>query len=287
MKSDRKIQTVLFGASESLDYFIDNTKHERDFLACVDNNSELWGKFINEVRIIAPDEIERLEFDQIVILTQWCKEVIKQLVNDLGIRRDRILVPDRRLLGKPMFQNEQMQQSGNAIIDLLMQKAINGNIPLVVDMGTLLGIIRDGRLIPWDSDIDFALSIDFMEILYKITLDIFELENLPFKIGFPKRMLKDDRLVQIEFSCFCGSDNILNFPVTINARESIGEESVWVAFDGLWKAPKKHFDQISNFFYNQSIIQTPSYPLEYLNYMYGSDWSIPKADFTYDDYPNN
>ena len=79
----------------------------------------------------------------------------------------------------------------------------NNNIPYWICHGTLLGIIRDNKLIEWDHDIDIAVWSDAIEKNY-IT-DLFSKTNFKIKEGY---MVKDDivsftkeggRIVDINF----------------------------------------------------------------------------------------
>jgi len=282
-----KIRTILFGASKSLFYFVNSTKQSRQFLACADNDRNLWGTKIDNISIISPKHIVEFEFDQIVILTQWCKEVTHQLVSSIGVEQSKILVPDRRLLGPAMFDDLALQAAGIELIQILMGKAMDSSIPLVVDMGTLLGIVRNKSLIPWDSDIDFAVPLNFMQEIEKIIFEIEKSLNGDFSIDPPRRMLKDDQIVQLEFLCHVGNVERKSFPVTVNARNSINNESIWLAFPGLWSAPSHYFEEIETVFFQGKGIQIPGDVNNYLAFMYGADWQTPKPNFTYDDYPNN
>lgn len=284
---EAKIRTILFGASKAVSYFVNATKQSRQFLACADNDRNLWKTKIDNISIISPKQIVEFEFDQIVILTQWCKEVTHQLVSSIGVEQSKILVPNRRLLGPAMFDDLALQAAGIELIQILMGKAMDSSIPLVVDMGTLLGIVRDKSLIPWDSDIDFAVPLTFMQEIEKIIFEIQKSLNGDLSIDLPRRMLKDGQLVQLEFLCHVGNVERKSFPVTVNARCSINNESVWLAFPGLWSAPSHYFEEIETIFFQGKGIQTPSEVNNYLAFMYGADWKTPKPNFTYNDYPNN
>ena len=50
------------------------------------------------------------------------------------------------------------------------------SIPYWLCNGTLLGVIRDSKLIPWDEDLDFGVSVDYSEQVREIfKREIFEI----------------------------------------------------------------------------------------------------------------
>jgi len=68
------------------------------------------------------------------------------------------------------------------------------NIEFWLESGTLLGIVREGRLLPWDNDIDIAISEHSIEALLKVLPQIsnagyrvrvrrFKQDSEPFKKG--------------------------------------------------------------------------------------------------------
>ena len=102
-----KIKTLLFGAGEGSEQFIINEQKSRTFLAYVDNNEKRYNTKFNDLQIISPKDIENFDYDEIVITTQWAREVKKQLLNELKIDENKIIVPKKSLLKKPQpFQNQ-------------------------------------------------------------------------------------------------------------------------------------------------------------------------------------
>ncbi|MBN1326466.1 MAG: LicD family protein, partial [Candidatus Cloacimonetes bacterium] len=70
----------------------------------------------------------------------------------------------------------------------------NNKIPYLLEGGTLLGIIREQRLLPWDNDIDLTLIEQFKPLLLKniwklrlmglrVKVKRYQREIGPFKLG--------------------------------------------------------------------------------------------------------
>ena len=66
------------------------------------------------------------------------------------------------------FSAKALKEQFNEIIDLLNEK----HVPYYVDCGALLGIVRDGDLLPWDNDTDLAINAEDIEKLTSVIVDI-------------------------------------------------------------------------------------------------------------------
>ena len=60
----------------------------------------------------------------------------------------------------------------NSLIADKMLKKVTGHleklgIPYILKAGTLLGIIRENRFLPWDNDIDITITLDYKDKLMK------------------------------------------------------------------------------------------------------------------------
>ena len=199
----------------------------------------------------------------------------------------------------------------------------NNNIPYWICHGTLLGIIRDNKLIEWDHDIDIAVWSDAIEKNY-IT-DLFSKTNFKVKEGY---MVKDDivsftkeggRIVDINFYQKIKLDPnqkemaYVNWFIPRNIfMKLIDGISIADRYDGNYKKLIKFFGFIQKpililkkilirvgLFYKRAgytepielvkdikkinfhglEIKVPSRTREYLKYLYGPNWEIPKKKY--------
>lgn len=156
-------------------------------------------------------------------------------------------------------KNKAFEECYESILDI--------NCPVFVTGGTLLGIIRDNKLIEWDDDVDMdMMHEDFSR--WKI-----ELKDRFLKKGFVVR-LKDSK----------------NFP-----KMRIFAYGIKVSIDALLLKNDKRIRPVYSypdiFFKNKEIyhyknleILVPSPPKEFLKYVYGKNWDIPMKsdkDFEY------
>lgn len=254
-------------------------------ICCIDNDKKLWGTFTENILTMGPEFLNKIEFDEVIVTTQWSQQVRKQLI-DLGISDLKIVIPDRRIISPQQFESEMRQRIGINVIKQLVKVFSIYKIDLVVDMGTLLGLYRDGRLISWDNDVDFMLFHYDMEQAFQILGSLMDKDYSEYSFENLVVSKNNDLISQIEFSCSTFPFDEPGFPITINARENRDNLTVWVKFPDLWSAPREHFESLEYLDFEDSSFPIPALTEKYLAHIYGPDWRTPRPSFTYSDYPN-
>ncbi len=158
-------------------------------------------------------------------------------------------------------------------------------IPYILDYGTLLGVVRENRLLPWDTDLDISITSDYLEKFLKIRwklwlagyrtrIRVFKEDIGPFKKGtvrmikiqtrrffiFRKLRLMDvfvKRKLNDEYGYIVG----VNPAVFKSVPVKFHDKRTTLAFDG-----KKYF--------------VPTEYKEYLAYVYG-DWKTPVKKWSF------
>ena len=158
--------------------------------------------------------------------------------------------------------------------------------------GTLLGIIRDSRLIPWDLDIDLAvLGITEREkivgLLEKSKYELIDGGNSSDYITFLYQNVKVDINFFIQRSGLLSSlwrvtkDKGLSFQLIrliTKLRIKIPKLSLFWKLEG-YKIPVDYIFPLSTIIYNGHKIAIPNRPQDTLEYTYGPTWHIPKPDY--------
>ncbi len=98
MKTEANI--IIFGTGElgrkCLDTYNLYNRLNFKVIAFCDNNPNLKGKSINNIKVIIPDEIEKMKHDYIVIGSdKYYREIYLQLTNTLGISKEHIINYDQ------------------------------------------------------------------------------------------------------------------------------------------------------------------------------------------------
>ena len=188
----------------------------------------------------------------------------------------------QNLVGKYARIAEKMMQR---ITRLLEEHEIN----YILEAGTLLGVVRENRLLPWDDDVDITITkADEQKLLSNIK----KLKKYGYKVRI-KRYQKDVkyfkkgelRMVKIKhFSLpFFQSD----VQVDIFVKKLLGEEYFWtvgVHKPVLKSVPRRFYEELGILDFHGKKYMVP---LDYEGYLaehYG-DWRIPVKDwnFKFDD----
>jgi lipopolysaccharide cholinephosphotransferase len=281
------MRTVLFGASKAGETYL--KKHpEQNIVAFVDNDLKRQGQTIEQVPILSPDALSTLEFDQIVITSLWIDSIYHQLSTQLGIATEKIQIPKKsQLKSEQPFSHSETRELGHQLLINLSQLFMQHNIKACIDSGTLLGLMREGDLLAWDDDIDFAID----DADFDRTLTLLESYNkqapLSDKVDWQATLISQsgcDVCLNIEFTCKSGYF-LVPFETSLQRRKTINGRSELLSSAGIFFAPAHHFNTLETLNFKQHLIPVPAEPKAFLTFMYG-DWQTPKQSMALNDYNN-
>ena len=159
------------------------------------------------------------------------------------------------------------------------------NIPYWLEGGTLLGIIRENRLLPWDNDLDISIRSEDFDRLRRILPKFYyrgmiakvrehKIDDPPFQKG-KVRLIK----VYATKYLFFKSPLVLD----IFVKKKLDDQYYWVV--GVKRRAKKavparFYDELTTVQFNHKTYSIPKLTDEYLTYRYG-DWRTPVKTWNY------
>lgn len=191
--------------------------------------------------------------------------------------------------GKATLDNRLAPKARRALhlVAHLLEK--NG-IKYCLESGTLLGIVREGRLLPWDNDLD----------LFVDSADAHKLGKLKWPLFIRGFVIKEDRVKEEFGPLHCGNLRILKIKswrlfssrkqrllIDLFVKYPEGERYYWSVGKKRTvnkSVPRHHYDTLSSIEFDGKVFPIPSDIDDYLTCRYG-EWRTPvqEWDFKIDD----
>jgi lipopolysaccharide cholinephosphotransferase len=276
---------VLFGAGQGAKAYIKQLKANEQVIAVCDNDSVKHGSFFASYPVISPSQLKDLKFDQLVITTQWFQEVRQQLTEHYHIAPELMHVPDKhQLKSAAPFTDAATHQLARDSLCLLSEMAEQHQVHLVADFGTLLGLIRNQDILPWDDDIDFSANPAEQPSVLELLQHFVKQQAEKLNLNWQLTQLVDKQQQIASYTLTLHAPDYRSFDISVCFRRLEDNKSIHLASLGLWYAPASHFEKTEQFHWRDTAIQIPSNPKEYLAFVYGADWRKEKKHMVIGDY---
>lgn len=158
-----------------------------------------------------------------------------------------------------------------AVIDLLEQH----KVPYHLEGGSLLGIVRDKGIIPWDHDTDISIMAadfeKFKQIIPKIKNKNYRVKVKGFERDGKFKVLNKERIVKIKdkiFFFFAGSNTLDVF-----IKYPVENKVYWEAKQNTMCVDEKFYLGYEEIEWEERKVKVPLNYKEYLSLKYG-DWNI-------------
>ena len=169
-------------------------------------------------------------------------------------------------------------------IDLLKKTTLildNLNIQYWLEGGTLLGALRDQKLIPWDHDLDLGIKFSNNEEINKLINALkkyYYVRLLKFPSDPGIWSLGNYRLIKVyprKYKFFRTNLCLDIFIFYKGIVEGIGNMYRYVVWDNNACYALKHLDNLDTVNFYNSKFNIPSHVEEFLQNKYGSGWKTP------------
>ena len=157
-------------------------------------------------------------------------------------------------------------------IDILNEKGFK----YWLEAGTLLGIMRDGDLIPWDYDADLGIPADSADDIMKLRLDFLPNYLIKRRKIHSNWLPGDMRVIKVKTPW--EKIRQINFHVDLFCVYPVKNKYRWVDSDALKHVDRKYYDTLSTIEWEGRTINIPNHAEEYLSLRYGN-WQVPERNY--------
>lgn len=267
MRRSNKRTVVWFGAGGAGKAYLFHTGERPDFF--VDNSETLHDSLVSGVPVFAPSILKTLTAPEVVITSGYVVDIRNQL-RELGVPDERISITPKSLLGlHPFSTNKARSQFASSLSALFSQ--LDEPKSVICAGGTALGFVREGDFLEWDFDVDLFCRASVKESLIAALDASGRWETLGKEQDYLWGHLRFDQ----------GDTTV---PIGIKFFSERSLEYIDQYLSKTWVLPTSMLLEPAEVIVQGRVFYVPNPPERYLSGLYGSDWKVPRPDFTYDDY---
>lgn len=270
---------ILFGAGGGGENALSLLKLEGcNISAIVDNDLKKHNTFLDEIPIYAPAKLNcDLIFDKILIASGYSKSILAQLAQ-YNISQERIIVLPQYYLKSNRFSDQVLYSLAWDFIVSFSKIMSNLNIRYWLDYGTLLGVVRDNDLIPWDSDLDFCILDDNKS--YFINSFSFISEHISSTIGCDVKieLIKGVECEHSRVFISCNRDNVI-LDIDVFIKFNFSDFVCLEVMDRVERYDAEHYVTVDFLNVKGIYLPVPNKYDQYLTRVYGS-WCVANKEWT-------
>lgn len=272
-------KVVIFGTGAAGRAIYRVIKDKDDIVAFIDNSPSKINTFYKGIKIIAPAELKKLNFDAVLIGGVWADEMSAQLLN-LGIDKERIKLIDDKDIS---YSADNRAKTTNYYVKSLVGILDELGYDYFIDGSGLLSILRK-RELSVVSDVDIMLfenkSLSNLANMLPQVFPELNIEILYCQKDYATRKKGDI------FDIIISDNSEEKMVLDINAYDKYKNFYTLPYNEKYFYIPKEFLDELISLDYKDFKLKAPKRYDEYLSLVYGKNYlEIPKQ-FLANDYGN-
>lgn len=272
-------KVVIFGTGAAGRAIYRAIKDKDDIVAFIDNSPSKINTFYKGIKIIAPAELKKLNFDAVLIGGVWADEMSAQLLN-LGISKEKIKLIDDKDIS---YSTDNRAKTTNYYVKSLVGILDELGYDYFIDGSGLLSILRK-RELSVVSDVDIMLFENkSLSNLANILPQVFP--ELNIEIRYCQKDYAARKKGDI-FNIIISDNSEEKMVLDINAYDKYKNFYTLPYNEKYFYIPKEFLDELISLDYKDFKLKAPKRYDEYLSLVYGKNYlEIPKQ-FLANDYGN-
>ena len=272
-------KVVIFGTGAAGRAIYRVIKDKDDIVAFIDNSPSKINTFYKGIKIIAPAELKKLNFDAVLIGGVWADEMSAQLLN-LGIDKEKIKLIDDKDIS---YSTDNRAKTTNYYVKSLVGILDELGYDYFIDGSGLLSILRK-RELSVVSDVDIMLfenkSLSNLANMLPQVFPELNIEILYCQKDYATRKKGDI------FDIIISDNSEEKMVLDINAYDKYKNFYTLPYNEKYFYIPKEFLDELISLDYKDFKLKAPKRYDEYLSLVYGKNYlEIPKQ-FLANDYGN-
>ncbi len=213
------------------------------------NPNQTWIASIDDSTIVDDSELKEIEYKTVIRRSPF----------------DKIQLQDGNY-------HKRMKGMLLKTIDILNEKKFK----YWLEAGTLLGIIRDGDLIPWDYDADIGIPAESADDIMKLRLQF--LPKYLIKRRYIRSAWIPGNMRVIKVKTPWEKIKQINFHVDLFCVYPVQDKYRWIDTAALKHVDRKYYDTLDTIEWEGRKIYIPNHVEEYLSLRYGN-WEVPAQNY--------
>jgi len=285
---------IIFGASlfgeKVFNYY--KNKKEISIIAFCDNDTSKHNQKLFDKNIISPDTIFDYTFDEIIIASSYEQEIKEQLIK-MNIEKNKIKIFHTNV-EEIQLKNDDLLLISQSLMLNIAELFNKNHIKYHIDHGTLLGLIRDNKILPWDIDIDFAILLEEKDKVIKL-LDMYlityknkysKVNNWQYFINEEVNPIDDTKISSMYITIVNNiGKNKNTIGLDIHIKYPDDKKLYWMVAQRKLSATKEFCFPTIDFEFQDVKLKIPNNANKYLTELYG-DWKTPVKQWDYSQYSN-